>query len=217
METNILGLPSFTGFTPLKAIMKGQVLKYDFRGVGPRVIDKSGHGNGGRLMPKEDPPRRKIVSWFPLEVILQFDGKDDFILVSDDPSLNVTDELKIEAVVNPDWTGKKQTIVFKTDWDNGYQLVNRQDMGWTDFFVRNAGSYHMLRYRSDLPTDEESKIVCRFTEDEISMEINGEVVMTETPKIDRIGASTRPLGIGARDTGGVLFKGYMKRLSISGE
>jgi len=83
METNVLGLPSLTGYTPLKAYQKGQVLKYDFKGVGPVVVDKSGHGNLGRLKPRDDPPRRKIRSFFPLKVVMEFDGENDYIEVGD--------------------------------------------------------------------------------------------------------------------------------------
>lgn len=49
------------GFTPLTSAAAGQVLKYDFKGIGPRVIDKSGHGNGGWLKPP--PIRRGAVSF----------------------------------------------------------------------------------------------------------------------------------------------------------
>jgi len=92
METNILGLPSLTGYTPLKSSLEGKVLKYDFRGIGPTVVDKSGHGNTGMLMPRKDPPRRKIVSWFPLRVVMDFDGENDYIKVPHDSSLDMGKE-----------------------------------------------------------------------------------------------------------------------------
>jgi len=87
METNILGLPSLTGYTPLKAFQERQVLKYDFREVGPIVVDKSGHGNLGRLKPIDDPPRRKIQSAFPPKMAMKFDGKNDKIVIKPTGSL----------------------------------------------------------------------------------------------------------------------------------
>jgi len=87
METNILGLPSLTGYTPLKAAQEGQVLKYDFKGLGPIVVDKSGNGNRGRLKPVGDPPRREVQSLFPLKVSIKFDGKNDKIVVKPTKSL----------------------------------------------------------------------------------------------------------------------------------
>jgi len=86
METNILGLPSLTGFTPLKAAQEGKVLKYDFRGLGPRVLDKSGNFNGGTLKPlwPVNSPRRSI----PPRA-LTFDGEDDYVLVPDDRTLHM--------------------------------------------------------------------------------------------------------------------------------
>jgi len=104
METNILGLPSLTGYTPLKAYREGQVLKYNFKGVGPMVVDKSGHGNLGRLKPTKDPPRRKVVSWFPLKVIMSLDGEDDYVEVSNAPQpdhLSVVGWTKIDAFPDP--------------------------------------------------------------------------------------------------------------------
>jgi len=92
MERNILGLPSLTGYTPLKAISEGQVLKYDFKGIGPIVIDKSGNGNRGKLMPRGDPPRRRIVSWLPLEMAIALDGEDDYVETPHDPSITFTEE-----------------------------------------------------------------------------------------------------------------------------
>jgi len=102
METNILGLPSFTGFTPLKAAQEGQVLKYDFRGIGPRVIDKSGNGNAGKLKPRDDPPKRKVQSFFPLKVVMDFDG-EDYIEVPDSDSLTRA------------YSGSEMTVYVKLD------------------------------------------------------------------------------------------------------
>jgi len=96
METNILGFPSLTGYTPLKAAQEGQILKYDFRGIGPIVVDKSGNGNLGRLRPVDNPPRRKIQSLFPLKVVMDFDGVDDYISLFSDIVLEDVSPWSIE-------------------------------------------------------------------------------------------------------------------------
>jgi len=106
METNILGLPSFTGFTPLKARQEGQVLKYDFKGAGPRVLDKSGNLNGGMLMPlwPVNSPRRSI----PPRT-LTFDGEDDYVSIPSRAGDELNpDEITIDLLVyteTPDQNG----------------------------------------------------------------------------------------------------------------
>jgi len=84
------------GFTPLTSAAAGQVLKYDFKGIGPRVIDKSGHGNGGWLKPPANPPRRRILSPFPLEMMLVFDGEGDYVK---GPVLDIRNQIGIRARV----------------------------------------------------------------------------------------------------------------------
>lgn len=78
------------GFTPLTSSIRGEVLKYDFAGAGPRVLDKSGHLNGGMLKPNwpKNAPKRRIVSLFPPNVVLRFDGVDDYLVARDSPSLS---------------------------------------------------------------------------------------------------------------------------------
>jgi len=83
------------GFTPLVSRIKGEVLYYNFRGVGPVALDKSGHGNLGKLKPRGDPPRRKIQPTVPLEVIMAFDGKNDYIDVSDNPTLRFSSTFSV--------------------------------------------------------------------------------------------------------------------------
>jgi len=123
METNILGLPSLTGYTPLKAAQEGQVLKYDFKGIGPIAVDKSGHGNLGRLKPVDDPPRRKIRSLLPLKVVMVFDGENDYIEVPDKPTLNMgmedlTVSLKVRTGTRKNYVGliQKQDSMWQEGW-----------------------------------------------------------------------------------------------------
>ena len=97
------------GFTPLTSAAAGQVLKYDFKGIGPRVMDKSGHGNGGWLKPPADPPRRRILSPFPLEVMLVFDGEGDYVK---GPVLDIRNQVGVRARV-------------KNHADRGLGLVRR--------------------------------------------------------------------------------------------
>jgi len=81
----MVGSVSPLGFTPLLSTASGQILKHDFRGLGPRVIDKSGNGHYGVLKPSypSDAPRRKAI--FPPNlaegnyVCLKFDGENDYV------------------------------------------------------------------------------------------------------------------------------------------
>jgi len=79
----LAGRISPVGFTPLLSLASGQILKYDFKEIGPRVIDKSGSGNYGVLNPNwpKDAPRRTIVSAIPLTVAVKMDGENDFIRI----------------------------------------------------------------------------------------------------------------------------------------
>jgi len=117
METNILGLPSLTGYTPLKAALEGQVLKYDFKGIGPIVVDKSGHGNGGKFGPNwpKNSPKRKVISWFPFEESVVFDGKDDLVFIDPSSSLDITDGITLFVRVNPEKVSGQNWIIDKRD------------------------------------------------------------------------------------------------------
>jgi len=123
METNILGLPNLTGFTPLKARQEGQVLKYDFRDIGPRVLDKSGNINGGMLMPfwPVNSPRRSIPPG-----TLKFDGENDYVKVRDDPTLdgtgNLTVATKFRPLVSPEEIATDRGIISKM-YNETYELT----------------------------------------------------------------------------------------------
>lgn len=84
MTTNleqVVGKLTPLGFTPLLSTTTGQILKYDFRGLGSRIIDKSLNGNYGILKPEwpSNSPKRKITPTFPPRIMLEFDGEDDYL------------------------------------------------------------------------------------------------------------------------------------------
>lgn len=207
------------GYTPLISRMRSEVLKYNFRGIGRLVVDKSGHGNNGKLTPKEDPPRRKIISWFPFQVAMIFNGKDDRIVVPDSSTLDITEELTIETTVNPEPSTRPQQLVHKDKRGvGGYYLSDRPDHGWIDFVVGDPTGYSLLRYKeSALPRGKDSELICKFTPEEMSIKLNGEAIKTKTPEISKIGTNNLDLGIGARYDGWQPFNGAMKKVIISGK
>jgi len=99
----LAGKISPVGFTPFLSLASGQVLKYDFRGIGPRVIDKSGSGNYGVLKPNwpKDAPWRTIVPTVPLTATVKMDGENDFIQIPfREPSMYLDGSFKIEITVD---------------------------------------------------------------------------------------------------------------------
>lgn len=171
-----------------------------------KVFDKSGYGNGGTM--------HGDVSVRDGTLVLN----GGFVRAPDSKSLDITRELTIEAVVNPEPATERQHIVdkHKVHDGGGFVLINRQDQNWIDFVVRNPEGFHTLRHRNDLPEERDNRIVCKFTESEISMELNGEVIESETPEINYIGTNELDLGIGARFNGNNPFRGTMRSVSISG-
>jgi len=82
----------------------GKVLSFDFMGIGPIILDKSGKWNNGFKKPNPpfNAPKRSIVSLLPPEVALKFDGEDDYVKVEDSSSLhfgsgNFTLSIKFQA------------------------------------------------------------------------------------------------------------------------
>jgi len=119
------------GFSPLASGIKGEVLKYNFKGIGKIVTDKSLSGNNGRLIPKENPPKRQIYSWFPLKVKLILDGSNS-VRVPDDPSLDLLRKVKVTM------------RILDTERTVGYLLdkgVRNSDGGYGLFVGERGGGY----------------------------------------------------------------------------
>jgi len=202
------------GFTPLASMAKGEVLKYNFRGVGPVAVDKSGHGNLGRLKPREDPPRRRIQSVLPPEVVMVFDGKDDRIQVPYDRSLDVFTSIAVEADIYVDSYPQQfsQVIAKGVTRSGGFGLTlksndyvlwelwnNEGKKGSADARVMSLGERHKIRGEWDGET-----VTLVFDGDEVA---TGSLTGTLT--------SEEPVYIGGTGTGrsldGMIYNIRMER------
>jgi len=222
METNVLGLPSLTGYTPLKAFLEGQVLKYDFRGVGPIVVDKSGNGNLGRLKPLKDPPRRKIASWLPLEVALKFDGENDFVMAPDDPSLKLPEGLGIIMDIKSrqnefldrgySWT----FLIWKGAFGTGNYYITDEGNGGTKFRIDDsAGNRHVVRAPGAIEYGERIRLSYTYRPETGVMKIekNGEAVSSKNiGDVTPLYTGDQPVIVGGR--GKQNYLGDMSYLSI---
>jgi len=189
------------GFTPLTSSIRNQVLKYNFVGIGRTVTDKSGHGNRGKMLPKEDPPKRKIVSWFPLEVEMVFDGENDYIKVPDDPSLRLEKSFTIEVEyihkADPD---VHTAIVRKRGFEEstGYILGVWGNSNRVFFAgLIGPGEVAFRAAYAHVPYDEKVKLtgVADFEEKKAYLKKNGEVVK-EVPYERNVSISKVPLELG---------------------
>jgi len=209
METNILGLPSLTGFTPLKARQEGQVLKYDFKGIGPRVLDKSGNFNGGTLKPRwpVNSPRRSI----PPKT-LAFDGEDDWLRVPESQSLNaINHRISIRVRFQP---RKEKTVL--TFRNMNWRLETHKGGTLYAHFVDVDGNRMRLEggevdlgtwctAEATYPQGENAKLI-----------LDGEVVDTQFAKDPLRNESGNIMRIGSWAGNKFNFEGLIDSIKISG-
>jgi len=162
------------------------VLKYDFKEIGPVVVDKSGHGNLGRLKPVYDPPRRQVISWFPLKVVLIFDGKDDLVKTPYSPSIEPgIDEwsvfIRTRTIEQPNdyaslvWWGEPGGPLYNIRYD-------RQPPRLRMIFQDKEGNIADLRPGGVVPMDQENVIGFTYDGNVLEGWINGESVGTADGK-----------------------------------
>jgi len=207
METNILGLPSLTGFTPLKAAQKGQVLKYDFKEIGPRAIDKSGNFNDGKLMPlwPVNSPKRSIPPG-----TLTFDGDDDFVKVPSNESLNPTDVITIIQEIKTSRALGWQVSL----WKHGqYSLQQRIDGTARGNIVINGTRQAVGSYEHKINDGKLHELWLTFDGAKLSLFVDGELDDEKVVE-GKIETTDNPLEIASAAQEYPKWKGTIKSVRI---
>ncbi len=146
----------------------GVVGQWDFdEGGGQTVADSSGNANDG--------------TWHGSS--MSFNGVDDYVEVPDDDSLDITEEITIEAWVKLSPTGKFQAIIDKK-WADGYALLI-SDSGNIIGYYSNGGppNYNTIQTADNsFMWDDWTHISYTFTESSAKIYINGELKKMKTPE-----------------------------------
>ena len=154
------------------------VLDYAFNeGYGDIVNDLSGHDNHGTLNNFDFPPTRTS-GWNPGMdgVALNFDGSDDLINCGNNPSLDITDAITIDALINtPQPTKDYQTIASRSDNTVYAQYVFGfyGDTGKLGFASRIGGVYKWYAANTPLSANIWYRVIVTFDGIQIKWYLNG--------------------------------------------
>jgi len=204
-------------------IEPGLVAYWKFNeGEGTTAKDSSGNNNDGTL--KNGP------QWVEGKVgmALEFDGSDDYVDCGSDSSLDITDELTVEAWIYPTAvpSGQGRTVVSRYK----YHPAPTPDTGWN--LGRVWGSDDWFRFRVEDGAGNRSwavksnfwstylnqwvHVVGVFKASEyIRLYINGELVDNNTTNVVSTIAYERPLVIGARaNTTQSFFQGIIDEVRV---
>jgi len=150
---------------------------------------------------------------------VEFDGSDDYIEVPDSESLNITDQMTIEAWIIPKNWGNWLRIAVKGNYPNfQYLMLLGGSLGQIGFCVKNSGAEKSAY--TDAGAIELNKWnhvagVCDGTQ--IMMYVNGEL-KTANPFALPIDTTNNVLTIGCTDNGAQrleFFNGTIDELRIS--
>jgi len=181
-------------------------------GSGSVAVDLSGNGNNGIL--NGSPIWTTGISGGALE----FGGGSDRVIITDSPSLDVTDTITITAWIKPERTGT-QYVVKKARYDisDGYELsLSGGGKVFTRFNQASLGNDYKLYSQSDYPTDANTwqHLAATYDGQEIKLYVDG-VLEASLPVAGLIiGANDAALGIGAQDDGLRPFEGAIDQVHI---
>jgi len=182
--------------------------KFD-EGAGTTAYDSSGNGLDGTL--KGNP---KWVAGY-LGGALDFDGSDDYVEVSHNPILSITDEITIAA-----WTymranaSGEMSIVSKGGWsanDLPYELT--ETPGGVIFWQFYDDGGRDTCAPDSPPVDEWHHIAGTYDGKIFKCYIDG-VLADEWAYVGKMPVNTAPVNLGRRSRGGCLFNGIIDEVAI---
>jgi hypothetical protein len=188
-------------------------------GTGKNAIDSSDNQNDGNL---KNGLEFHWNSSGKHGYALNFDGKDDYIHVDNDPSLNFNERLTIELWVHPKRWGDSEVLVSKW-WgylknDSYVVYLENHNYPVKRAFRFQIGEYNDFEYVETsgiLSTNNWYHIVGVYTGSKLLIYLNGELSASKTTDIYKIANTKTNLGIGANPGGGRnWFYGLMDEIGI---
>lgn len=174
--------------------------------------DSSGNGNKGTLNPSGSEPTWNIGKFGKA---LYFDGKDDYVEVPDNTSLDITDDLTIEAWVKFDGFTKPHSFIVGKDarGERSYGLVvdggyyGAANTGKAGFIVFSKTSYTLIWGTTTLSTGQWYHIAGTYKyvsngRSVINVYVNGKLESTVPNAVGPIYAGSAKVQIGARQYSG---------------
>jgi hypothetical protein len=175
------------------------------RNVANAVYDFSGNGNNGTLgnanagtAPTWNVTGGRFAGAF------EFDGINDYINVSDDPSLRITGPLTVEAWVNFNNLGVYGSYIgLVSKWDNyvdgfGYGIFKEIDSNRLSFHLSSTGSNNVwIESDNDPSVDTWYHVVGTFNGSDMLMYVNGVLQSNTNNEISSIVSNKNPVTIGS--------------------
>jgi len=143
---------------------------------------------------------------------LQFDGVNDYVNCGNDDSLNIIDEITIEAWVRPASYGGN--IVAKGGSNNQYRCRIKTSNGQPWLLIGNSSSYDLLSGSSTIPLNEWTHLTfVAKSQQYMSIYVNG-VLDGSKSTTQGIGTTSNPLIIGKHEIWDEKFNGIIDEVRI---
>jgi hypothetical protein len=187
----------------------GLVAAYGFEeGSGKKVVDASGKGNHGIIKGAVRIDKGRYGK------ALKFDGKNDWVTVKNDASLDLSNGMTLEAWVYPlsQTKGNNAVIVKRKPKGEAYALFSEEDANLPAAYIHD-GKYHGVSSRSRLPAKTWSHLVATYDGYHQKLYVNGALAATSAKKT-LIKSSKGMLRIGGIQAGGENFHGYIDEVRI---
>lgn len=187
----------------------GLVAAYDFEeGSGKKVVDASGQCNHGIIKGAVRVPNGRYGQ------ALQFDGVNDWVTVNDNPSLDLSTGMTLEAWVHPlsETKGGNTVILKQAPKGEVYALYSEEDSGLPASYIKDS-EYHGVTGSNRLPVDNWSHLVATYDGNYQRLYVNGAKVAEIAQKAS-IQQSKGKLRIGGNSLWKEYFHGYIDEVRI---
>ena len=166
------------------------------------ISEKNNHG----VLTGMDPATDWVKT--PRGYALDFDGVDDYVEVSDSPTLNIINQITIEAWIKPKSFPTYSNIIEK-DQTGGYKLgLHNDNVVFTLYTIWDALS------TGKVLVNEWSHVAATYNRSVVRIYINGRLD-TSISHNDQIGTGTSPVNIGRRRSNATAyFPGLIDEVQI---